>query len=40
MGIGATRLYEAFGGKEALFRQAVALYDRTEGAAADEALRT
>lgn len=38
MGINAPSLYAAFGCKEALFREAVALYNATEGAAADRAL--
>jgi AcrR family transcriptional regulator len=38
MGINAPSLYAAFGCKEALFREAVALYNATEGAATDRAL--
>ncbi|CAA9279952.1 MAG: Transcriptional regulator, AcrR family [uncultured Corynebacteriales bacterium] len=40
MGITPPSLYAAFGDKEALFREAVGLYDRTEGAEADRALWT
>ncbi len=39
MGINSPSLYAAFGCKEALFREAVAHYDATEGAAASTALR-
>jgi len=39
MGINAPSLYAAFGSKEALFREAVALYDATEGSATGDALR-
>lgn len=39
MGIKAPSLYAAFGGKEDLFREAVALYDRLEGSATERALR-
>jgi AcrR family transcriptional regulator len=39
MGINAPSLYAAFGGKEELFRQAVALYDELEGGATERALR-
>jgi AcrR family transcriptional regulator len=39
MGINSPSLYAAFGCKEALFREAVAHYDATEGAAAANALR-
>lgn len=39
MGISAPSLYGAFGSKEELFREAVALYGRTEGAVTDRALR-
>ncbi len=39
MGINRPSLYAAFGCKEALFREAVALYDAEEGAEADRALR-
>jgi AcrR family transcriptional regulator len=38
MGIKAPSLYAAFGCKEALFREAVELYNATEGAATDRAL--
>lgn len=38
MGINKPSLYAAFGSKEELFRQAVALYDRTETAAVDRTL--
>jgi AcrR family transcriptional regulator len=38
MGINAPSLYAAFGCKEALFREAVALYNATEGAVSDRAL--
>lgn len=38
MGIGSPSLYAAFGSKEQLFREAVALYDATLGAAVDRAL--
>jgi AcrR family transcriptional regulator len=38
MGINAPSLYAAFGSKEALFREAVELYDATEGALANGAL--
>jgi AcrR family transcriptional regulator len=38
MGINAPSLYAAFGCKEALFREAVALYNATEGAVTDRAL--
>ncbi|APU15898.1 MULTISPECIES: TetR/AcrR family transcriptional regulator [Actinoalloteichus] len=38
MKIGSPSLYAAFGSKEALFREAVDLYDRTLGAAAGEIL--
>lgn len=38
MGIHPPSLYAAFGGKEALFREAVALYDAEASAATDEAL--
>ncbi|PRX96786.1 TetR/AcrR family transcriptional regulator [Allonocardiopsis opalescens] len=39
MGINSPSLYAAFGSKEALFREAVELYTRTEGAAPSRALR-
>jgi AcrR family transcriptional regulator len=39
MGINAPSLYAAFGDKEALFREAVALYDKLEGSATERALR-
>lgn len=39
MGIAKPSLYAAFGSKEALFREAVALYDATAGAEANRALR-
>lgn len=39
MGINPTSLYAAFGSKEELFRQAVQLYDETDGAATNHALR-
>lgn len=39
MGINRPSLYAAFGCKEALFREAVALYDATEGAATERAMR-
>ncbi|MEV4122982.1 TetR/AcrR family transcriptional regulator [Micromonospora sp. NPDC049645] len=39
MGIGSPSLYAAFGSKEQLFREALAYYDETEGAAATKALR-
>ncbi len=38
MGINSPSLYAAFGSKEELFREAVALYEQTEGAAAMTAL--
>ena len=38
MGINAPSLYAAFGCKEALFREAVALYNATDGAMSDRAL--
>ncbi|MGW0664344.1 TetR/AcrR family transcriptional regulator [Streptodolium elevatio] len=38
MGIASPSLYAAFGSKEQLFREAVALYDATLGAAVDRAL--
>ena len=38
MGINSPSLYAAFGCKEALFREAVALYNATEGAVTDRAL--
>jgi AcrR family transcriptional regulator len=39
MGINAPSMYAAFGGKEKLFREAVALYDSLEGSATERALR-
>lgn len=39
MGINSPSLYAAFGSKDALFREAVALYDETEGSATNDALR-
>lgn len=39
MGINKPSLYAAFGSKESLFRQAVSLYDMTEGKEIDQALR-
>ncbi|MEU7629280.1 TetR/AcrR family transcriptional regulator [Nocardia sp. NPDC049220] len=39
MGINSPSLYAAFGGKEALFREAVDLYGRTDGGCTDRALR-
>ncbi|HEX6977656.1 MAG TPA: TetR/AcrR family transcriptional regulator [Alphaproteobacteria bacterium] len=39
MGINPPSLYAAFGCKEALFREAVALYEATEGSATESALR-
>jgi AcrR family transcriptional regulator len=39
MGISAPSLYAAFGGKEQLFREAVALYDTLEGSVTERALR-
>jgi len=39
LGIGAPSLYAAFGPKEELFREAVALYDSLEGSATERALR-
>lgn len=39
MGISGSSLYSAFGSKEELFREAVALYDATEGEAPAAALR-
>jgi AcrR family transcriptional regulator len=38
MGINSPSLYAAFGSKEQLFREAVAVYDATEGAATTRAL--
>lgn len=38
MGISRTSLYAAFGCKEALFREAVELYERAEGSVTDHAL--
>lgn len=39
MGINPPSLYSAFGSKEKLFREAVALYDTLEGSATERALR-
>ncbi|QBS40147.1 TetR/AcrR family transcriptional regulator [Nocardia sp. CS682] len=39
MGINSPSLYAAFGGKEALFREAVGLYGQTDGGYTDRALR-
>ncbi|MFF3223341.1 TetR/AcrR family transcriptional regulator [Nocardia suismassiliense] len=39
MGINSPSLYAAFGGKEALFREAVSLYGQTDGGYTDRALR-
>jgi AcrR family transcriptional regulator len=39
MGISAPSLYAAFGSKERLFREAVALYDTLDGSATERALR-
>lgn len=39
MGINSPSLYATFGSKAALFREAVALYDATEGAVTERALR-
>jgi AcrR family transcriptional regulator len=39
MGINPSSFYAAFGSKEELFREAVALYNATEGEAANHALR-
>jgi len=38
LGIASARIYAAFGSKEALFREAIALYENGEGAFADQAL--
>lgn len=38
MGIASARIYAAFGSKEALFQEAVALYEQGEGGFADRAL--
>ncbi len=38
MGIASARIYAAFGSKEALFREAVALYETTNGSFAERAL--
>jgi AcrR family transcriptional regulator len=38
MGIGRPSLYAAFGSKEALFREAVGLYEQTDGSVTDDAL--
>ncbi len=40
MGIGSPSLYAAFGSKEALFREAIELYGRTEGPAIWDAVET
>ncbi|MFI6866718.1 TetR/AcrR family transcriptional regulator [Nocardia sp. NPDC050406] len=39
MGINSPSLYAAFGGKEALFREAIELYGRTDGSLTARALR-
>lgn len=39
MGINSPSLYAAFGGKEALFREAVSLYGKTDGGYTERALR-
>ncbi|WP_088925373.1 TetR/AcrR family transcriptional regulator [Burkholderia multivorans] len=39
MGIASARIYAAFGSKEELFREAVALYEKGDGSFADRALR-
>ncbi|MEU2252108.1 TetR/AcrR family transcriptional regulator [Nocardia xishanensis] len=39
MGINSPSLYAAFGGKEALFREAIELYGRTDGGYTERALR-
>lgn len=39
MGINSASLYNTFGSKEQLFREAVSLYDRTAGSATNRALR-
>lgn len=38
-GIASARIYAAFGSKEQLFREAVALYEASDGGFADRALR-
>ena len=38
LGLASARIYAAFGSKESLFREAVALYEAQEGAFADRAL--
>ncbi|GAA4015900.1 TetR/AcrR family transcriptional regulator [Allokutzneria multivorans] len=38
LGLASSRIYAAFGSKEALFREAVELYEREEGGFADRAL--
>jgi len=38
LGIASARIYAAFGSKEALFREAIALYEAADGAFADAAL--
>jgi len=38
LGIASARIYAAFGSKEALFREAIALYEAREGGFADRAL--
>lgn len=39
LGIASARIYAAFGSKEQLFREAVALYEASDGGFADRALR-
>jgi AcrR family transcriptional regulator len=39
MGINSPSLYAAFGSKEKLFREAIGLYDTTDGSASERALR-
>lgn len=39
LGIASARIYAAFGSKEGLFREAVALYEKDEGGFADRALQ-
>lgn len=39
LGLASARIYAAFGNKEALFREAVALYEAGEGGFADRAMR-
>jgi AcrR family transcriptional regulator len=38
LGLASSRIYAAFGSKEALFREAIALYEATDGGFADRAL--